>query len=634
MVWRKMKRNHSTAIPRRMIFLDTETHREKRHNSQLEFAHYLRCGHAIYLRLESGRKDRREEIQFDDTRVFWNWLEPFLSNRATLWLIGHKIAFDAAVVGFWNMMDSGDFTIDSPRAKRPVWNDGHIELQPQRGICVLDDPPVIVGLRHKWGGRMILVDSLNWFRQPLSQLGKDVQLPKLEMPADSAPPGEWETYCKRDCEIVEKAFLGLIDFTRENEHGMFRYTAPAQSMALYRHKYLTHDIVFHDEINVKKLERASYYGGEIRQFFVGQTVESVYQLDVNSLYPFVMHGNLFPCKLESWKLDNYVVRQSTIDTPENMVCEVELNTESDSFPFRGEGQTCYPIGEYQTTLCGPELSHAVTTQTVRKVRNFASYSLRELFTDFVTELFSLRKRYKAEGNKSYESLCKLLCNSLYGKFGQKSFKWVHRPDRIAPRKWYRWIERNLVDGTVELFRSIGNDVFYSPTQTEIETSFPAISAWVCSYGRCYMRRLRDIAGPKNVFYQCTDSLAVNKAGYESLLFAGYLSDDRLGGLRLIREGNAAEFRGPNNYTIGTEDVIAGVRRGSVKLNGKQFLNEQFERAEHIVSRDPNATIYSKQSIFECREYEKLLKVHGHGWLEPLRVNGPLSSWQAFDGSNS
>ncbi|GAI25381.1 unnamed protein product, partial [marine sediment metagenome] len=45
------------------------------------------------------------------------------------------------------------------------------------------------------------------------------------------------------------------------------------------------------------LERASYKGGRVECFFLGELKnDNYYILDVNSLYPFVMRNNSYPVK--------------------------------------------------------------------------------------------------------------------------------------------------------------------------------------------------------------------------------------------------------------------------------------------------------------------------------------------------
>lgn len=633
MVWRNLKPNHSGAIPRRIVFLDTETIKEPKHDSPNFYNHYLRCGVAISVRLEGGKVTRRNVCKFSSNYVFWQWFRECLAPRETTWLVAHRAAFDWQIIGGWEEFGKGKIVLDAPRSKRPVMDGNADNIKLQRGICVLDDPPFIVGLRTANDERFVVVDTLNYFRQPLKKIGHDIGLEKLQMPDSNAPYADWLEYCQRDCEIVERAFVSLANFTKENNHGMFRYTAPAQAMACYRHKHMNHKVVLHDELDVKRVERSAYYGGALRVFYRGKAMNRVWQVDVNSLYPYVMQQGKFPSKLRQSDLSGQdSVLPPSHDLSEH-IAEVTIDTKSGEYPLRGKHGTMYCNGRFRTTLCGPELVRAYRSNDIICFHKWASYRCEPLFVDYVNDLYSLRQRYKAAGNETYAGLCKLMLNSLYGKFGQRSFKWVHRPDLIAPKEWFRWLEKNTVTGNVELFRSIGEQVFHSPEPAESPESFPAIPAFVCAMGREYMRSLIGIAGKEFVYYQATDSLVVSEQGYWNLLQSGLMNNDELGKLRLIRTGDEAEFRGANNYTIGSEDVRAGIRASAVRTTENNWQQECFERAENMVAREPSAIVESWSTIFSERSYSEAKQVYGCGWLEPLFISGPASKSQGSTDSN-
>lgn len=600
MAWHYLPKNHSIAIPRRIVFLDTETIKEPIDGHPRQFNNYLRCGYATSVRIEKGEPTRRHHCHFDDAAIFWQWFATIIGRNHTTWLVAHRASYDCGVIGLWNKIDTGQFKLDSPRGKRTANRSDDTANGVSTGLCVLDDPPFILGLSNSAGERFAIVDTLNWFRCPLAEMGTACGLPKLPMPDESGTANDWRIYNERDVEILEKSFLGLINFVKTNDLGMFRYTAPGQAMAAYRHKYMATPIVLHDEADVKRLERKAYFGGETRCFWSGKIERKLFQVDVNSLYPFVMYNGVFPCCLRSWNKSG----QQSITQPwpelERCIATVELDTERE-YPIRDNvNQISYCKGRFVTSLAGPELRFAAAHNDIVRYIDWSYYSLAPIFRQYVSELFALRQAYQEQRNPLYATLCKLLLNSLYGKFGQKTPKWEQCPGKIPLERWAKWLEIDATTGQRTTYRSMGDYVFRECEPTEHPQSFPAIAAYVTSYGRQYMRFLRKMIGDAHVYYQATDSLIVDQEGLLTLACEGYINDTEMGKLKIEAEGNQAEFRGINNYTIGSKVIRSGVRRNASPIDKGRWYQELFEKAEQQIGRKPIEAVRSWQTIFTER----------------------------------
>src|SRR5262249_32341701 len=152
----------------------------------------------------------------------------------------------------------------------------------------IESPPTIIGCRSGvTQGRFVIVDMMNWFPAKVSEIGEAINLPANERPPYEASDGEWFTYSWRDAHIVFDAFAGLSRWVERNDMGMFRYTGAAQALAAFRHRFMPTTIYLHDNIPIKVIERAGYFGGRFEVFKMGQIRETVYQYDINSLFPSV-----------------------------------------------------------------------------------------------------------------------------------------------------------------------------------------------------------------------------------------------------------------------------------------------------------------------------------------------------------
>lgn len=619
MAWHYMRRNDSTALPRYVVWLDTETYPDRLPGIYDEEYHQLRLGVARFARWINGRWQRVKEIVFEDRRDFWSWFLPLTSSRHTTWLVAHNLGFDLTVIGTWRLLERGTLKFCSPGFSRARDTKRERDKGRDGALVVIGDPPTIFGFESQSGGRFVAVDTLNWFCMPLSTLGASVGSAKLPMPSQVASHDDWVTYCRQDVDVLQTAWTALMQFIVEHDLGMFRYTAPAQAMGAFRHRFMETQICLHDEDDVKELERSAYYGGQTECYWVGPVDKHIYQYDVNSLYPYVMHDNPVPVKLLAWDLRATMTERQPDIRPPQAICEVELETDLDTYPVRHDGRPYYVTGTYRTVLCGPELMRAVAAGQVKRYGRWAMYDVEPIFYGYVDTMRYLRDEYRREGNRAFELLAKLMLNSLHGKFGQRSPQWVHEPDTIAPHPWCRWETLDMSTGCRTRRQCIGDYVFRLDPGGEHQRSFPAIAAWVTAYGREYMRRLRILAGRNHVYYQATDSLAVDAQGRLNLDRAKMLSQSEWGKLKLLCAGPTAQFWGVNHYRIGSKHVIGGRKRGSKPLPDGGWVCDEFDGLMRSFEHGgPTWITVRSTDRYPTGQYTKG-RHEGHGRVTPLHL---------------
>jgi hypothetical protein len=527
----------------------------------------------------------------------WEIIKQHTGINYTTWLVCHNSLFDMVISGMPEQFENASLTIDAPRSVRKQ-PDPSVERKSGNGLVCIESPPFILGCRvGTTQGRLVIVDTLNWFQCPLADLGRNLGLEKLPMPDWNDDDSTWFNYCERDTEITFNSFVGLISWVKDNDMGMFRYTGPAQAMAAFRHRFMEHDILVHDNMPVKVLERSAYFGGRFECWKIGEINETVHQYDVNALFPSVMLNNRFPSALLDYNLSTVWRSVDQISIGSDSVAEVLLDTASDEYPYRTERGVCFPTGRFRTTLCGTELEGAIHSGLVRSVRSVANYRTEPIFTKWVRSLWAMRADYKAGGNLLYERFVKTLMNSLYGKFGQRAPEWESVPTRLDALPWMTWVDYDASSGQRQVYRSFGWEVQRQSDREsrhhaeldvenwdshaiafgkgEIESSFIAISAFVTAHARMRMNDLRRTAGQENVYYQGVDSLIVNNEGRQRLERSGEVSETELGKLRLQLSANYGRINGCSDYRIGEKIVLAGLARPQSGLEAERNLQRTF-----------------------------------------------------------
>jgi hypothetical protein len=638
---RKIKRNHSSAIPRYIIALDTETLPHPEDLNGRRFAHRFRLAVAITGRYRDGKITAVQKHRLTSKAAVWRLIKQFSGMNYTTWIVCHNALFDMVISGLPEEFENASLSIDCPRSVRKQPSNG-MERPDQTGIVCIESPPFILGVRVGASqGRCIIIDTLNWFQCPLADLGRNVGLEKLRMPQFADSDENWFAYCERDTEITFNSFVRLLQWVKDNDMGMFRWTGPAQAMAAFRHRFMEHDILAHDNLPAKIVERSAYFGGRFECWKLGPINETVHQYDVNSLFPSVMRDNLFPVALDNYTLPTRYDSAIGFGLDNSCIAEVEIETRTANYPLRLKQGVCYPVGRFKTTLAGPELMQAVESGIVRSARAICQYRLAPIFTKYVDALYQMRQQYKDSGNLLYDRFCKTLLNSLYGKFGQRSPNWVNVSGHEHALPWSTWVETNPITLEREVYRSVGYQVQKQQDredrhhadmtvgewsdhasrfgQGEIDSSFVAISAFVTAYARIRMNQLRTIAGDPNVLYQGVDSLVVTNAGRERLENARQISESQLGMLRLQLSANYGWINGCSDYSIGSKIVISGLARPTGNKQEIEALQRTFAIKPYLFSGVPCDTV--TEQLSEWRKTATYWKgnANSDGYVTPLEL---------------
>ncbi len=659
-----------TKAPTSIVFVDTETLPRPVGSSGETVLHELRVGVACYLRLEGGKATRETWFKFQTIDEFWSWIETKTSDHRPLWLVAHNAGFDFTVLGLWDRVAEKRlyFTPIDSKGKRIVTPNG--KGFRRSGLVILEDPPTIIALYNRSGQKLIVTDSLNYWRTSLASMGKSLGKEKLEFPSFEESDEVWFRYCRMDVEIVRDSFLALVNWVSDEDLGSFALTAASQAMTAFRHRFTTNKINRHQNETVYALERSGYYGGEVRCWYVGFVAERgpssshrpsdsktpfpsppvgpVFQYDVCSLYPHVMAENVFPVELlehsepAGWNADPPAVDLAAT------IARVVVKTKTSDYPVQVEGRRVSARGQFSTVLCGPELLRAMKRKEIYRWGQWSTYRLAPLFASYVRFFWAKRMEARKAGDTLRESLCKLMLNSLYGKFGQRTPGWRFVTDHPWDKSYAVTYNADQRTGVVRKLRSLAGrieeDINFLRHQTHLvegearealedhlgspehSKSFPAIAGFVTSYAREFMRSIWAVIGEGHLFYQATDSVAVDAVGrdrIEALQTTGKLQP---GALRLECEGPDALFESVGHYRIGTKYAHGGIRSKAQLLYGKTYQQDRFQSLKSILDGTPPAGVQVSQVVIHSNPVYRHGEVTSSGWTSPfsLMADSPSS----------
>jgi hypothetical protein len=598
----------SSAYPSEVVVFDTETTEKLRPDGLKE--HVLEFGWAVSTRWREGSGWQENKwFRFDNALAFLTYLEDLARPKQRLYVYCHNANFDWQVVRLTTLLPSLGWKCTQ---------------------ALFEDPPNQFKFT-KDRKTLVFSDTTNYWKQSVKKIGERIGIAKLSLPESWSNTAIGDAYCRRDCEIVLSALQTWIAWLRSNDLGGLALSLAGQAWSAYKHRFMDHPIYIDDNVAALELARDSYVGGRVEARVVGRELSDITVLDINSMYPHVMRRESYPTRLHG------IYKRVSLSELERwsqkyaVVCHVRLGTEIPAYPVRQPHGLTFPVGNFDAYLTTAELRYALSHEHVTHCYAAAIYDKAPIFSRFIDEMYAIRLGYRQIGDETGSHNTKILMNSLYGKFGQRSgHEEIIGEDPLHQLKVIT--ELDLVTGKRYRVRYIAGLILSRSLDSESRESHPAIASHVAGYARALLWRYVEQAGPSNVFYMDTDSLHVNATGLSAL--AGAIDASQLGALKKEKHISRATYFGPKDYVLDGVRTLKGVRPNAEVIGIGQFRQEQWLSLKgsamlgHVggpLVRTVEKTyrrVYRKGSVddtglvspFRLGEGDGLPREHGHGLI--------------------
>ena len=545
-----LRKNTSSNRPEILVFVDVESnlnaindHADK-HDFRLGWACLCRYDKVKGLSILGWNK-------ITDPLKFWHTIGALSVQYKDIYVIAHNVDYDARVLHAFSILPGIGWTPDY--------------------LILANSCHFFTFTADK--NSINLLDNMNYWQLSLADLGQEFGIEKMDVDFDTCTDDELSEYCHRDVEILVKCWQYWLAFLDKHNLGNWAITVAGQAWNAYRHRFMPCKIGIHNRLDAITLERESYKGGRCEVMKVGTfTDQTFYKLDVNGLYAYCMRDYEYPQKLVKVIVDVKPQELNQLLTRYMAVADVIVDTDEPVYCIRLQGFNVFPVGVFRTTLTTHELQYAIEHDHLVAIGQVAIYEKAPLFKRFIDFWTPLRQQYKIAGDTGRSLLCKMMRNSLYGKFGQRGYKQKvigDAPlDKVAVT---RWIDAETGEKCVDW--TFGGKVIRQTYQGEGKDSFPAVASHVAANGRLVLWDYMQKCGLENIWYADTDSLIVNQAGYDAL--AGWVDSIKAGYLKV--EGIATELTitAKKSYQFGNERTLKGIRKNAVQQQDGKWKQTQF-----------------------------------------------------------
>lgn len=543
-----VKPNHQCRIPKRWVAFDTESITVKGENESVQ---EWKSGAAVRWRRGLKTGDHVERSTFRSALDLWVWIDGFCraGERTVVW--AHGLGYDVRIADVFNILPALGFHLEWCNLDRNVsamtWRSDH--------------------------GTLVLCDTFTWLPMPLFKVGNLLDLPKLRMPSASADDSKWDAYCMRDADIVYRAVTELVDFIDDEQLGNWQPTGAGMAYSTWRHRFMTHKVLVHDNEDVLAAERAAMHTGRAEAWRHGvQSHGPFYEVDMRSAYTHIAAECELPTKYKFSCGRISLGQYEQLSETYRVLCQVRVNTDVPVVPYDTGDRHIWPTGEFVTWLWDVEINELLAEgASVQWIRCHV-YTKQPILADWGQWVLSVMRGDDKNASSVVQAWSKHCGRALIGRLSLRVPSWDNYGANPGGAPGISF-DVDYVTGKVTRMMHVGDKTFYEAARTEGHDSLPQITGWIMAECRVRLWQAMRAAGLQNIAHVDTDSVLVNNEGLRNLRVTYSGSFNVL--WQIKGTWQALTIYGPRNIRAGRERKVAGVPKSATEVEPNVFTGEKW-----------------------------------------------------------
>lgn len=599
--WHYVKRNETTRIPRRHIFLDTEARSDATPNGQIQ---RWRLAVACFQRSPKGKKHYERWAQFSDPVGLWRAVSEHTGkdDRTILW--AHNLAYDVRISeAFTILPDLGWRLVSHNLAPRGTW------LQWKKGKASL-----------------VMVDSVAIFPTTLAQVGKTVGLGKPDLPSFDDSDSAWFERCTADVRILATAVNNYLAWLESEDLGNWQLTGAGQSWAAFRHRFMTHRLLVHGDDTALAAERRAMWTGRCEAYWHGTLDRQVvHEWDLTLAYARIARDISVPVRYLGPMPQGYDWR-GTVESPNvALLANVQITTDTPVVPTEIDGRIVWPVGTFKTTLWDSEIKAALRAGADIQVEAGWLYRLRPALKAWADWLISQLEDTSGMVPAWRCIILKHWARALIGRMAMTYTQWEEYATTDDNK-----VRRSTVydrDSREEYeIMQVGGTIWRDTGRVEWSQSMPMVTGYIQAACRVRLWEIMQALPEKVVLYVDTDSLLTTDKHMATM---ETVARSAIGhGLRLKRSWDGFAIYGPRQVRTGNQLRVSGVPRRAQRVARHTYSGEIWESLSVSLRNAQPGRIVIRNRTWTLTGVDRRRIGYGIGWTNPITVGGTANDHKA------
>jgi hypothetical protein len=500
----------TTTTPKRLLWLDCQSNVDKSYGMFTERFRYGALGTTHYT---SRKGERRDTLIIQPTTdALWGHVDRFCigGRRQVLWCndLSYQLRISQGLT---------QLTVRGWRLKKIV-------LERTASWCLFND-----GKRS-----LMCCDVMSWLPSGIVR-GSD---------------------SGNNAVKIRDTILDILAWVGSEDLGPFRPTGSGQSYSAFRRRFITHDMLVHDDETRLAAERKAMWTGRCEAWQHGRLDQGPYvEYDMSAAYCNIAASCNMPTvavgerhKLSPDGLALAINRYSVL-------ADVTVETELPIVPTSLSDRTAWPVGTFRTTLWDPELLLALRHGRVLRVHRAYLYHRAPALQAFAQWVLTGMSHPAVCQSANVQKVLRHWSRALVGRLGLRYRSWVKFGETPIPDlRLVTYVD--VDDGTSTDMLCAGYDRLLLSNMGEALESLPQVPSWVMSECRRRLWEACTSMGLDNVIYMDTDSMILRHVGRD------VPPHDPTGASQQPwhKKGvyNVLQIRGPRNLDVESARRVSGL----------------------------------------------------------------------------
>lgn len=534
-------------------------------------------------------------VDYHDPKALWVDVEAFCktSGRTILW--AHNLGYDVRITQAFDILPALGWRLTAHNiGKSGVWLEW-----------------------RKDGKTLLMADSVTVFGQKLAKVGAYFGLGQIESPKDKDDDAAWLRRCRRDVEILQTAMLAYLQWLEEDDMGNWRLTGAAQSWATFRHKFLTHKMVVHDDEFALEAERRAMWAGRCEAYWIGELRgQVVHEWDFTQAYARIARDHPVPVRLLGPMPQAYDWRRIVDSAKSALLAKVRITTSVPVVPCEDDGRILWPIGTFDTVLWDVEIKAALDAGATVEVLQGWLYHLEPALKAWGDWIIGQLEAPEEECPTWQKVVLKHQSRALIGYMAMTHNTW----EEFATVEESCVRRSTLIDldkGTACDMIQVGHDVWVDGGRVESPSSMPMITGYVQAISRVQLWNVLKELPEGVALYVDTDSLLCTDK--HSGVVQGVARKLGYDGLRLKRSWQGFTIRGPRQIITGDLARVSGVPRDARQRGKYTLVGEVWDSLPGSIHRGDPSSVVIRDRNWTITGRDNRRRNTGFGWTAPIRI---------------
>lgn len=478
-----LRRNETAWSPPNVAFFDTET-TPVTLGEREELRLRLWCADALRRRTPAGPNTVDRTGEGTTGGELAAWVVAQLRGVTTLWLFAHNLSFDLTTTRLlFHLFALGFSVTEFGSTDHAPW------FRLAKG--------------HK---RLTITDTWSWLPAALERIGQQVGVEKPALPDFSAADAAWYGRCRGDVAVTKAAILALMDWWDAADLGRWSITGAASGWNAMRHRMGAEKVLVEPDPKAIAFERQCVRGGRRDVWRFGTLAEGSYlELDIERAHSTTVEHFGLPRKrlshFDALPLDDPLWDRDYLGA----LARCRVQTTAPRWPMQATGATWWPVGEFWTVLCGPELARAREVGDLVEVADGWRYLLGDHLVPWARWCNTV-----AAGQTPAAPAVATLAAKSWGR--TVTGKWAGHKATVRPAGpalqpvWGIEKAHTRTHDVKARIVTLGDERFYVRLGLDADNCFPAVLAWVEAHERVALAKMVEALPERSLVACDTDGL--------------------------------------------------------------------------------------------------------------------------------